>query len=136
MAESTFQCSVVTPEKAVLDTEAEFVSFPAHDGEIGILPGRSPLLCRLGIGPMRVRTEAGEQTLFIDGGFAQMVDNRLTILTEQAKDPSELDRGAAKEALVAAEATTASDERSFLERQAALERARVQLRMTEPKGLV
>ena len=132
----TFQCSVVTPEKAVLDTQAEFVAFPAHDGEIGILPGRSPLLCRVGIGPLRVRTESGEQTLFIDGGFAQMVDNRLTILTEQAKEPSELDREAAKTALAEAEGSTAGDEKSFRDRQAALQRARVQLRMTEPKGIV
>jgi F-type H+-transporting ATPase subunit epsilon len=136
MAENTFQCSVVTPEEAVLDTQAQFVAFPAHDGEIGILPGRSPLLCRLGIGSLRVRTEEGEKTLFIDGGFAQMVDNRLTILTEQAKDPSELDHEEAKLALREAEKTIASDERGYKERQAALERARVQMRMTERKGLI
>jgi F-type H+-transporting ATPase subunit epsilon len=136
MAE-TFQMSVVTPESAVLDCLASSAVFPAHDGEIGILPGRSPLLCRLGIGTLRVTlANGGEKVLFIDGGFAQMVDNRLTLLTEQAKDPSTLDREAAKAALAEAEKMTSGDQRSFEERQAALERARVQIRLTEPKGLV
>ena len=125
----TFHCSVVTPERAVLDCEASFVAFPSHDGEVGILPRRSPLLCRLGIGAMRIETEGAEKVFFIDGGFAQMVDNRLTILTEQAKDPSELDAAAAEQAFEEAKAMGTATEREFVDRQNALERARVQMRM-------
>ena len=129
MAE-TFQCSVVTPEREVLDRTAQFVAFPAHDGQIGILQGRAPLLCRLGIGPLRVEgTEGDDQILFIDGGFAQMVDNRLTILTEQAKEPSELERAEAEQLLEAAKAMGTGTEREFVERQKALDRARGQIRM-------
>ena len=124
-----FQMSVVTPERAVLETEAKFVAFPAHDGEIGILKGRAPLLCRLGIGVLRVETETDEKVLFIEGGFAQMVDDRLTILTEQAKAPAELDRDEAEGLLTEAQAMGTGDERAFEERQAALERARGQLRL-------
>ena len=126
---STFHCSVVTPERSVLDCEARFVAMPAHDGEIGILENRAPLLCRLGIGALRVES-GGEKRLFaIDGGFAQMVENRLTILTEQATESTEIDRAAAKKALEEALAREAHTEREVEERSAAIRRARVQLKM-------
>ena len=125
-----FHCSIVTPEREVLDCRARSVVFPAWDGEIGILRQRAPLLCRLGIGVLRAETEEGSRELFIDGGFAQMVDNRLTILTEQARELAELDREEALGILKEAKAMTTVDERSYTERQAALERGRVQLRLT------
>jgi len=129
MAENTFHLSVVTPERSVLECEASFVSFPAHNGEMGIMRRRAPLLARLGIGRLKAETENGEREFFIDGGFAQMVENRLTILTEAASDPSEIDRAAAEEALSEARELQVTDERSFKARQDALERARVQLRL-------
>ena len=48
--QSTFHCSVVTPERAVLETEASFVAFPAHDGEVGVLPDRAPSSSSSGAG--------------------------------------------------------------------------------------
>ncbi len=131
MANDTFHCSVVTPEKAVLECEARFVSYPQLDGEIGILRGRSPLLCRVGIGKLRVESSDGNRELFIDGGFAQMVDNRLTILTEQARELSEIDREAARAQLKEAMATSFRDERSFTERQNAVARAKMQIKLAE-----
>jgi len=86
MADKTFHCSVVTPERAVLDTEATFVAFPAHDGEIGILHNRAPLLCQLGKGVLRVENGNITNRFDIQGGFAQMVDNKLTILTDNATE--------------------------------------------------
>ncbi len=86
MGDKTFHCSVVTPERAVLDTDATFVAFPAHDGEIGILYNRAPLLCQLGKGTLRVELGKASHRFSIEGGFAQMVDNKLTILTDNAKE--------------------------------------------------
>lgn len=126
-----FHCSVVTPERAVLECEAKFVALPAWDGEVGILKGRAPLLCKLGIGRLRIETAAGTQVLFVDGGFAEMVDNRLTILTEDARAPEELDRQAASANLDAARGLTVTDDASFEARQKALQRARTQLRLAE-----
>jgi F-type H+-transporting ATPase subunit epsilon len=102
MARGLFHLSVITPERAVLESEASFVAFPAWDGEVGILHGRAPLLFKLGIGKLRAETPSGEQVFYIDGGFAQMVEDRLTILTQQAKRPQEIDRAAAEKALAAA----------------------------------
>ena len=125
-----FHVSVVTPERAVLEADARFVALPAHDGEIGILAHRAPLLVRLGIGELRAeKADGGVDRFFVDGGFAQMVENRLTVLTEQARRPEELDRRAAESAFAEARALPTRGERAFAERQAALERARQQMRL-------
>jgi F-type H+-transporting ATPase subunit epsilon len=125
-----FQCSVVTPEQAVLDCEATFVAFPSHDGEVGVLFNRAPLLHKMGCGRLRVQTAAGEELVFfVDGGFARMEENHLTLLTEQAVPAEEIDADAAKQALAEAQAMPAIDEASSTARQRAVTRARAQLRI-------
>ena len=125
----TFHCSVITPERAVLEADATFVAFPAHDGEVGILPGRAPLLFKMGIGSLRVETPEGNREFFVDGGFAQMVENRLTLLTEQAKAVEEIDPAAAERALAEAREMPMVTEAEFAARQRAVSRAETQIRM-------
>ena len=130
MADSgTFQCSVVTPARAVLECEAKFVALPAWDGEVGVLRNRAPLLCRLGIGPLRIETPSENHLLFVDGGFAEMAENKLTILTSAARLPEELDRDEIAHSLDAARAMEVGDEESFKARQDALKRARAQKKL-------
>jgi F-type H+-transporting ATPase subunit epsilon len=124
-----FQCSVVTPERAVLDVEARSVVFPAHDGLVGILTNRAPLLTQLGIGPLKVETGAETHLLMIDGGFAQMVDNKLTLLTEQATRASEIDRAEARRALEEAMARPAHTAEEYAARRDDIERARTLLKL-------
>ena len=81
------QCVVVTPERAVLDTPADFVALPMYDGELGVLPGRAPLIGRLGIGELRVKHGGQVTHLFVDGGFAQVRGNTVTVLTPSARPP-------------------------------------------------
>ena len=73
---NTFHCSVITPERAVLEADATFVAFPAHDGEVGILPNRAPLLFKMGAGELRVESPQGNQVLFVDGGYTAMGPER------------------------------------------------------------
>jgi F-type H+-transporting ATPase subunit epsilon len=127
----TFLCSVITPERAVLETNATFVAFPAHDGEVGILRDRAPLLFKLGIGELRVETPEGNHRFFVDEGFAQMVDNRLTLLTEQAKAVAEIDRAAAARALDEARALPMVSDAEFTAHQKAVRRAEVQLALSK-----
>ncbi|HEX7185223.1 MAG TPA: ATP synthase F1 subunit epsilon [Thermoanaerobaculia bacterium] len=127
----TFHCSVITPERAVLEADATFVAFPAHDGEVGILRDRAPLLYKMGIGVLRVETPEGNHTFFVDGGFAQMVENRLTLLTEQAKRVEEIDREEARRALAEAREMPMVGDAEFAARQRAMKRAEVQLHLTE-----
>ena len=131
MADTTFHCSVVTPERAILEGDASFAAFPAHDGEIGIMPGRSALLCRLGTGLLRVKVDGEERRFFVDGGFAQMVDNRLTLLTEQAQGSDEIEFDAARQLLEDAKAMPVEGG-GYEARQAAIQRARAQIKLTEP----
>ena len=126
----TFHCSVVTPERAVLECDATSAVFPAHDGEIGILPRRSALLCRLGTGVLRVTADGEERKFYIDGGFGQMVENKLTLLTEQARGADEVDFDAARQALEDARALSVED--GYDQRQAAIERAQAQVKLVEP----
>ena len=99
---ATFKISVVTPERQVLAAEARSAVLPAYDGELGILPKRAALLTRLGSGTLRVEEASGtKRTLFISGGFAQMVDDKLTLLTEEARDPQTVTAEVAQQAQAA-----------------------------------
>lgn len=129
MAESTFDCSVITPERIVLQCKAKFVAFPAHDGELGVLRNRAPLVCKMGIGVLRVEADNASHQYFVDGGFAQVVDNKLSILTAQARAPKDVDSAAANKAMVEARAMDITDDASFEARQNAVKRAQVQLKL-------
>src|SRR5258708_4610330 len=108
----SFQCTVVTPEAEAFDSQVTQAILPAHDGLIGILTDRAPLLAKLGIGPLRLDSSAGQkQFFFIDGGVAQMKDNKLTILTTQAIAASEIDYESAKAEYAEASARKATDEK-------------------------
>ena len=125
----TFQCTVITPERQVINTPARFVAFPAHDGEIGILRGRAPLVSKLGIGVMRVETEAGLQRVYVDGGFAQMLRNQLTILTARALKPEEVKPAEAEKLLSEAQSRHATKDEEIEARQADVARAKAQLKL-------
>lgn len=80
-----FQCTIVTPEQQAFEASVKQAIIPAHDGLIGLLTGRAPLLVKLGVGPLRVDLPDGRQQFFqVEGGVAQMKDNRLTVLTTKA----------------------------------------------------
>ena len=131
---NTFHCSVITPERAVLETDATFVAFPAHDGEVGILPNRAPLLFKMGAGELRVESPQGHQILFVDGGFAQMVENRLTLLTEVAKRIEEIDPAAIERQLEEAHRMPMKTDAEFKARQRTLDSALAQRRLLARHG--
>ncbi|HPF37896.1 MAG TPA: ATP synthase F1 subunit epsilon [Phycisphaerae bacterium] len=83
---SAITCTIITPEKQVLETQATQVIVPAHDGLVGILDHRAPLVCELGKGDLRIDLAAGgEKHVKVSGGFAQVLNNQVTVLTEQAE---------------------------------------------------
>ena len=123
----TFHCRVVTPERIVVECDAKFAAVPAHDGEIGFLRHRAPLLCKLDVGALRIhRDDDSWLVYYVDGGFAEMAGDELTVLTEDAKLPQSLDPGDAEESLSAALHMPMVGEAAFDERQRAVRRARVQ----------
>jgi F-type H+-transporting ATPase subunit epsilon len=132
--EKTFACSIITPEAKVFDGPASFVALPAHDGEMGVLRDRAPLVCKLSIGILRL-TDANGKThrWFVDNGFAQMHANHLNVLTRRALAPEAIDPAAEYDALEAARHEAATDEPSQQARQDNIARARTKLRLANAR---
>jgi F-type H+-transporting ATPase subunit epsilon len=77
--------TVVTPERAVLDTTAEMVVLPLYDGEWAVLSGHAPLVARLGAGELRLKSGGVvTQRWYIEFGFVQVRRDQVTVLTERA----------------------------------------------------
>ena len=125
----TLLCSVVTPEQTALETKAEFVALPLFDGEIGIAPGHSPLIGRLGYGELRVRNGDKTQHFYVDGGFVQVADNVVSVLTNRAVPAHRLDTAAASEQLRTAIARPAAGKEEMAIRDRQISQARGQLRV-------
>lgn len=98
------RCVVVTPEKAVLDQVAEMAILPMFDGELGVLPGRAPLIGRLGAGELRLKTGDKVVRYFIEPGFVQVRGNVITVLTAKAQKAEEVTTALAEKAAADAEA--------------------------------
>jgi F-type H+-transporting ATPase subunit epsilon len=130
----SFQCVIVAPEQQLLDETVEQVILPAEDGLLGVLTDRAPLLARLGLGELRIDLANGQKRLYlVDGGVAQMKDNKLTILTKAAWVPSELDATAAQTEYQQAAASPAGDTKSADERNRRMRRAKLKQQMATAK---
>jgi F-type H+-transporting ATPase subunit epsilon len=127
-SDKSVQCVVVTPERAVLDQTVDFVAVPMYDGELGVLPGRAPLIGRLGYGELRTVRDKQTRRFFIDGGFVQIRANVVSVLTSRAIPAEEIKAEAAEEALRAAHAPAHTPEARDAQLKAQ-ERARAQLRV-------
>jgi len=125
----TMQCTVVTPERKVVDQAVEFVALPLYDGEIGISPHHAPLIGRLGYGEMRLRHNDRLTRFYVDGGFVQVVDNQVTVLTAQAIPAEQVDAAAAQQQLDAAREQPATTPEQRQIRDRAVAQARGQLRV-------
>lgn len=77
--------SVISPERTVFEGTAEQVVAPGWNGEFGILHGHAPMLVLLGAGNVRIRTGAQDHRFHISGGFLQVVEDNVTILSERAE---------------------------------------------------
>jgi len=116
------RCSVVTPVDSVFDGEATYVNLPAWDGQLGVMPGTSPFLTRLGLGVLTIEQGANRKQFATDGGFAQMKEGVLTMLADGATDADSIDRAKAEAELTEVGVRLSQGAGSDRERQA-LERA-------------
>ena len=98
-----FQLRIVTPRQSVLEEEVREVSAPGALGEFGVLPDHIAFLTSLDIGTLRFRADGEAQRLAIRGGFAEVVDNVMTVLADDAAFADQIDQGAARADLAGAE---------------------------------
>ena len=124
----TLQCVLVTPERAIVAETVDFVALPMYNGELGVLPGRAPLIGRLGPGEMRVRHGETVRRIFVDGGFAQVRGDVVTVLTPRAMKAEDIDTAAATAALAAAHGAAHTPQAQAAQAKAQ-RRARAQLRI-------
>jgi F-type H+-transporting ATPase subunit epsilon len=127
MAE-TLQLEVVTPTHRVLAGRASEVRIPGVLGELGVLPGHTPLLTSLGTGEIKWTEGPTEGRLVVQGGFAEIQPDAVTVLASIAETVDQIDVGAARAALEAAEAglrTASADEFDALDASLRLAQARI-----------
>ncbi len=128
------QVVVVTPEKTLIDETVDFVSLPLFDGELGVLPDRAPLIGRLGYGELRTKQAEAVHHYYVDGGFAQIRDNVVTVLTNRALTTDAIDATAAARELEQAQEKLAHTDQEYSEKQKALARSRAMIRARSRKG--
>jgi F-type H+-transporting ATPase subunit epsilon len=80
--------TVISPETAMFDGEADALVAPAYDGEVGILPNHAPFMTLLGEGTLVVRRGDSTSRLLVRGGFLQVVDNRVRVVAEHVQGDS------------------------------------------------
>src|SRR5919202_4078468 len=126
------QLEVITPERRVFEDEVDMVVIPGSEGMLGILPHHAPLFTSLGAGEMRVKKGTLDYVFVVFGGFMDVRQDKVTVLTDVAEHAEDIDerraeeaRQRAQQALEAAPDDTAEEQRA----RAALKRALIRLRV-------
>jgi F-type H+-transporting ATPase subunit epsilon len=122
-------CIVVTPEQTVCEKPADFVAATLFDGEIGIAPGHSPLIGRLGYGELRIRRGDVTDRFYIEGGFVEVVNNAVSLLTNRAVPADKLDERAIQQQIDEAVKQTATSRESAAVRNEAIAQGQAKLRV-------
>jgi F-type H+-transporting ATPase subunit epsilon len=127
---------VVTPENVVVSEEAQIVASPGSLGEFGVLIGHTPFLTTLKTGIIRYTAADGtEQYVFVSGGFAEALPDKVTVLAESAEKQQDIDVDRAKAAMDRAEKRLSEDRSKedvdFARARLALERAITRIRLSE-----
>jgi F-type H+-transporting ATPase subunit epsilon len=127
-------CIVVTPEMTVRESPAQFVVVPLYDGELGIAPGHSAMIGRLGYGELRIVEGGRTDRFYVDGGFVQVSGNVVSVLTNRAVPAAQLDTQSATEQLEATRRRPAHTPELLAIRERAELQARAQLRVAGRAG--
>ncbi len=128
---TALRCVIVTPEITVLDSAVDFVALPLYDGELGVLPGRAPLVARLGYGELRAVQGARTNRYYIDGGFLQVQHNIVSVLTPRAISAEHIDAATARAELAAARRQVATSPEAQQVKDTSLQRARAQIAIAQ-----
>ena len=137
LSRGVFRCVLLTPVGKMLDCRAGSVVMPGYDGHIGILRNHAPMLCRLSRGILQVKEIAGRKNAFflIEGGFARVSENNVTILTDEVTTFEGLQRSEAEHILSKAKAVVVGG--AYIQQQIGevdVEKARLVVRMSQLSG--
>lgn len=125
----TLHCIVVTPEETAFEMDADSIVVPLFDGEKGIMTDHAPLIGRMGNGALTLRAEGTRKSHYVEGGFIQVLDNVVSILTNRIVDIPDLNKAELEDALQAALAMPGGSEKELEQRERTVDAARCQLRV-------
>lgn len=123
------KCIVVTPERTALEAEADFVVLPLFDGELGVLPGHAPMIGRLTFGELRLKQGGQTVRYFIEGGFAEVLNDVISVVTTRATLAKDLDIEEIEAELEQALSQKADSDELLVKRERAVAIARARLRV-------
>jgi F-type H+-transporting ATPase subunit epsilon len=123
------QCIVVSPERTLYDQPAEFVALTLFDGEIGVAAGHTPLIGRLGYGEMRIRRDDSVDCFYIEGGFVEVINDVVSVLTQRAVPAAEVDEAVVREQMATAQSRPAKTVEAREHRERIMAQGRAQLRL-------
>ncbi|MFP4697372.1 MAG: ATP synthase F1 subunit epsilon [Eubacteriales bacterium] len=103
MKDSLFRLQIITPERIFYEEDVKMVVFKTSEGDIGVYKGHIPLTTTLLSGIVKINTETGIKKAALHGGFSEITPDKVTILTDAAEWPEEVDVTRAKKAKEAAE---------------------------------
>jgi len=130
MADNTLQLVLVTPETTLLDEPVQALRFPLFDGQAGILPGRAPVVGRLGYGELRITgNDGGIRSFYVDGGFVQVKGSVVSLLTNRAIPADKIDTAEAEALLQKTRETVAKGDNEIAAKDRDRERARRMLKL-------
>jgi F-type H+-transporting ATPase subunit epsilon len=113
--------SLVSPERELFAGDVDHVVVPGTEGEFGVLAHHAPFMTTLRPGALRILSEAGEQRIFVNGGFADVTPAGLTVLAEDAVDLADIDQAKLEQELKACQEDV-GDAKDDAHRAAALAR--------------
>ena len=122
---------VITPERKVLSLAVDEVVVPGMDGELGILPDHTPLISRLQTGVLSFRAGAERQLLHVSGGFVEVLPGHVSVLSDVAERPEEIDLERAQRARERAERrlATLGEDVDFRRAELKLQRAMIRIQL-------
>lgn len=101
---------IISPKEKVFSTEAKQVILPTESGEIGLLTGHIPLITQLKLGALKVINESSQEIFAIKGGYAQLVSDKISILTDEAIASSDLEASSIEQSINEVEKQLANSE--------------------------
>ena len=128
------QLDVITPERSILSEAVDFVSVPGAGGELGILPGHTPLISQLRTGVLTYTQGGVTERLLVSGGFVEVNSDRVSVLADMAERPEEIDPTTARQMCDQAERSLAAftgEEADFERACNELARAAARLQLAE-----
>lgn len=135
MAETpSLKISLLTPERTVLEEVVDKVVLPLWDGELGVYPKHAPLLGKLGHGELRAHRGDQVFRFYVGGGFVEIADDQVTVLSDSAIPAKELDAETARTNVQAIRTRPARGDEELEQRLADLDVAFAKLRVAKTKS--